>query len=209
MIVFAGTIGAGKSTYAGKLAEYLGTKVFYEPVEENPILDKYYQDPKKYAFSLQIYFLNQRFKNIKAAFFDNNNVLDRSIYEDELFTYLNVLNGNISEEEFGIYRDLLANMMEELDSLPKKVPDLLVFLDSSLDNAVKNIKKRGRVYEQPSSENGLYDYYRQLHSHYGQWYADYDQSPKMRLNVDNYDIHRPQDAQIIFDSIGTYLDKIQ
>ncbi|MGZ7259834.1 deoxynucleoside kinase, partial [Streptococcus pyogenes] len=78
------------------------------------------EDPDKYGFALQIYFLNKRFKSIKEAFFDQNNVLDRSIYEDALFTQINAENGNISQEEYQIYLELLANMMEELDTMPKK-----------------------------------------------------------------------------------------
>lgn len=59
LIVLAGTIGAGKSSLAAALGEHLGTEVFYEAVDNNPVLDLYYQDPKKYAFLLQIFFLNK------------------------------------------------------------------------------------------------------------------------------------------------------
>ena len=112
-------IGVGKTTYTYRLAEELGTQPFFEPVEENPILDKYYEDPDKYGFALQIYFLNKRFKMIKAAYHDDNNILDRSIYEDALFTYINTLKGSISEQEYDIYLELLDNMMEEIQGLPK------------------------------------------------------------------------------------------
>ena len=105
VIILAGMIGVGKTTYTYRLAEELGTQPFFEPVEENPILDKYYEDPDKYGFALQIYFLNKRFKMIKAAYYDDNNILDRSIYEDALFTYINTLKGSISEQEYNIYLD--------------------------------------------------------------------------------------------------------
>lgn len=99
MIVLAGTIGAGKSSLAKALGEHLGTEVYYEAVDNNPVLDLYYQDPKKYAFLLQIYFLNKRFESIKMAYTQENNVLDRSIFEDELFLTLNYKNGNITKTE--------------------------------------------------------------------------------------------------------------
>ena len=88
MIILAGMIGVGKTTYTSLLAQELGTTAFFEPVENNPILDKYYEDPEKYGFALQIYFLNKRFAAIKKAYKADNNVLDRSIYEDALLLLL-------------------------------------------------------------------------------------------------------------------------
>ena len=96
MLVLAGTIGAGKSSLAKALGEHFGTEVFYESVDDNPVLDLYYKDPQKYAFLLQIYFLNKRFRSIKKAYTDDNNVLDRSIFEDALFLNLNFKNGNVT-----------------------------------------------------------------------------------------------------------------
>lgn len=204
-------IGAGKSLYTKKLAEELGTKPFYEPVANNPILDKYYEDPAKYAFSLQIFFLNQRFKLIKKAFNENNNVLDRSIYEDELFTYVNLLQGNISEEEFSIYTDLVDNMMEELDSLPKKAPDLLIYLDTDIEHVLKNIEKRGRDYEQiDDSKEGkeLKAYYELLIENYVDWYDNYDKSPKIKIDAKKYNIHNPEDWDAVYNIIKKEIDNL-
>lgn len=191
-------IGAGKSLYTKKLSNELGTKAFYEPVANNPILDKYYAEPDKYAFSLQIFFLNQRFKLIKKAFNENNNVLDRSIYEDELFTYVNTLEGNISTEEFAIYTDLVDNMMEELEGLPKKAPDLLVYLDADIDHVLKNIKKRGREYEQVENDPGLLDYYKLLIDNYVGWFENYDKSPKIKIDAGQYDVNKEEDWQDVY-----------
>lgn len=201
MIVMAGMIGAGKTTYTTRIAEALGTQPFYEAVDENPILSKYYEDPDKYGFALQIYFLNKRFKSIKDAFFDQNNVLDRSIYEDALFTKINVENGNISQEEYQLYLELLANMMEELETLPKKAPDLMIYLEADFDHIMKNIRKRGRVYEQPSSDNGLLDYYRQLYTAYGKWFDGYDHGPKLKINASKYDVTQSADWTEVFTQI--------
>lgn len=209
MIVLAGMIGIGKTTYTEKLARELGTHAFYEPVDTNPILDKYYDDPDTYGFSLQIYFLNKRFKSIKEAYKDNNNVLDRSIYEDALFTRINTENGSISEEQFGVYLELLDNMMEEIDALPKKAPDLLVYLDGSFDHVLDNIKKRGRVYEQPEGNEGLIDYYRQLHNGYADWYREYDKGPKISIPTDKYDIHNPEDWNKVYDYIRREMKQLK
>ena len=89
MIVLAGTIGAGKTSLTQMLAEHLGTKAYYESVDDNPILPLFYQDPQKYGFLLQIYFLNRRLDEIKEAAQHKLSVLDRSIFEDNLLFRLN------------------------------------------------------------------------------------------------------------------------
>lgn len=179
----AGMIGAGKSTYTEMISRRLGTEAFFESVDYNPILDKFYDNPQKWAFSLQIYFLNTRFRSIKAALTDDNNVLDRSIYEDALFTRVNHLQGNISKEEMDIYNDLLANMMEELEGMPKKAPDLLIYLDGSFETILDHIRKRGREFEQIEDDSELLSYYELLFKNYEQWYQEYDQSPKIKINT--------------------------
>ena len=184
----AGMIGAGKSTYTEMISRRLGTEAFFESVDYNPILDKFYDNPQKWAFSLQIYFLNTRFRSIKAALTDDNNVLDRSIYEDALFTRVKHLQGNISQEEMDIYNDLLANMMEELEGMPKKAPDLLIYLDGSFETILDHIRKRGREFEQIEDDSELLSYYELLFKNYEQWYQEYDQSPKIKINIDTFDI---------------------
>ena len=146
MIIMSGTIGAGKSNLTKILSEHLGTKPFYEPVEENPILPLYYADMKRYTFLLQIYFLNKRFRMIKQAMQDDNNVLDRSIYEDSLFFHMNAEKGRATKEEVDVYDDLLENMMEELPyAAAKKAPDLLVHIDVSLDTSGAVITNRSKM----------------------------------------------------------------
>ena len=184
----AGMIGAGKSTYTEMISRRLGTEAFFESVDYNPILDKFYDNPQKWAFSLQIYFLNTRFRSIKAALTDDNNILDRSIYEDALFTRVNHLQGNISQEEMDIYNDLLANMMEELEGMPKKAPDLLIYLDGSFETILDHIRKRGREFEQIEDDSELLTYYELLFKNYEQWYQEYDQSPKIKINIVTFDI---------------------
>ena len=71
---------------------------------------------------LQIYFLNELFKLIKQALKNNKNVLDSSIYEDELFTRINLMEGNITQVEYDVYKDLLDNMLEEIEDMAQKIP---------------------------------------------------------------------------------------
>lgn len=211
VIVLAGMIAAGKSTVSAKLANELNSKVLIEPVDENPILPFYYKDKEKYAFLLQIYFLNERFKLIKKALADNKNVLDRSIYEDELFTRINLMEGNISQVEYDVYADLLENMLEEIQDMPKKAPDLLVYLDISFDKFLENLSKRGRDFEQidESTEKGKKDlaYFKLLHSEYENWYQDYDVSPKIRIDMNKYDVTRYEDWKVVFGLIMDAFDQ--
>ncbi|MEJ6400033.1 deoxynucleoside kinase [Nicoliella lavandulae] len=204
MILLAGTIGAGKSSLTGRLAKHLGTKAFYEPVNDNPVLPLFYQDKEKYGFLLQIYFLNKRFQMIKQAQQEDNNVLDRSIYEDALFTDLNHQLGNINDTEAAIYHDLLDNMLEELPlAANKKRPDLLVYIEVSLETQLNRIQMRGRDFEQSDE---LLDYYRKLRVAYQEWFENYDISPKIKIDGDKYDfVNNPADLATVLKQIDTKL----
>ncbi|GAB6635911.1 deoxynucleoside kinase [Streptococcus uberis] len=209
LIVLAGTIGAGKSSLAAALGEHLGTEVFYEAVDNNPVLDLYYQDPKKYAFLLQIFFLNKRFKSIKEAYKADNNILDRSIFEDELFLTLNYKNGNVTKTELEIYQELLGNMLEELEGMPKKRPDLLIYIDVSFDKMLERIEKRGRSFEQVDDNPGLEDYYAQVHGEYPDWYENYHVSPKMKIDGNQLDfVQNPEDLKTVLEMVDTKLKEL-
>lgn len=209
MIVLAGLIGAGKSSLAKILGEQLHSTVFYEAVDNNPVLDLYYQNPKQYAFLLQIYFLNKRFKAIKEASQLKNSILDRSIFEDDLFLTLNYKNGNVSSIECETYKELLANMLEELDEIPKKTPDILIYIDISFDKMLERIKKRGREYEQIENHPELYHYYQQLFHEYQSWIKSYQHSSKLIIDGDHYDfVENTNDKNDVLEIIINSLNKL-
>ncbi len=217
VLVLSGVIGSGKSSLTKILADHLGTEAFYEKVKDNPVLPLFYKGNKiaeakraagqrdatnPYAFLLQIYFLNTRFHSIKAALTDDNNVLDRSIYEDEIFMRMNTDQGHATKEEYLIYKDLLDNMLEELEGMPKKHPDLLVNIHVSYDTMIKRIAKRGRQYEQIQQDPSLVTYYKDLIDYYDTWYQNYDASAKIQIDGDRYDfIENPKDQQIILKTL--------
>lgn len=209
VIITAGMIGVGKTTLTAKIADHLHTKAFFEPVGENPVLPLYYKDPKQYGFLLQIYFLNKRFSMIKQALSDDNNVLDRSIYEDALFTKENNAEGNISDTELDVYLKLLDNMMSDLNKLPKKAPDLMVYSETSFETILYRIKKRGRDYEQIDNNPELKDYYYKMWSAYQDWYQEYDASPKMKIDLDKYDLEDPQNVATVLGMIDEQLAQIR
>ncbi|TRW65185.1 deoxynucleoside kinase [Lactococcus lactis] len=197
VLVLAGKIGAGKSSLTEMLAEELKTQAFYESVDDNKVLPLFYENPQKYAFLLQIYFLNKRFDSIKRALSDNNNVLDRSIYEDSLLFHLNADLGRADETEVEVYDDLLNNMLEEIDSLSfKKRPDLLIHVKVSFDKMLERIKKRGRQFEQLEYDPSLYDYYKELNSRYDTWFEDFDICPKIQIDGDKYDFVEDEQSKI-------------
>mgnify|MGYP005763059185 FL=1 len=209
VIITAGMIGVGKTTLTGKIAEHLNTQAFFEPVGENPVLPLYYKNPKQYGFLLQIYFLNKRFSMIKKALADDNNVLDRSIYEDALFTKENNRAGNISDTELKVYLQLLDNMMADLKQLPKKAPDLMVYSETTFDTILYRIKKRGRDYEQIDNKPELKDYYYKMWSAYKQWYEEYDASPKMKIDLDRYNLEDEQNVATVLAMIDDRLKELR
>lgn len=197
LIVVGGMIGLGKTSVTKLLADTLHGEAFYESVDDNPILPLFYKSNEediqkyRYPFLLQLYFLNKRFELIKKACLKNNNVLDRSIYEDLYFCQKNMELGRISKLEMDIYKDLLNNMMEEIDGLPKKAPDLMVYLTGSFDTVLNRIKKRGRKFELDKS---LIDYYKYIWSGYDDWvYNSYDKSDVITIDMDTMDIVNNED----------------
>ncbi|MBN1042116.1 deoxynucleoside kinase [Clostridium botulinum] len=210
LITVGAMIGAGKSSLAKIIGEHFGTDVFYESVDNNPILPLFYTasddeiQQKRYPFLLQLWFLNTRFKSIKKALVNDNNVLDRSIYEDWYFAKVNRNLGRISDLEFNIYEELLNNMLEELDELPKKAPDLMIYLSGRFETILDRIRKRGRGYELDES---LVSYYKTLWEGYDAWVNEhYNASEVLIINIDKYDYvnnenHKKEVIKLIEDKL--------
>lgn len=203
MLVLAGTIGAGKTSLTQMLSKHLGTPAYYESVEHNRILPLFYKDPKKYAFLLQIDFLNRRMDDIKKAWKNDESVLDRSIFEDSLLFHLNADLGRATETEVTIYDSLLQNMMQELPETPhSKNPNLLIHINISFETMLKRIQKRGRSYEQIDNDPSLYQYYKDLNARYQKWFAAYDKSPKIQIDGDKCDfVEKDADKNRVIDLI--------
>ena len=203
LITVAGMIGGGKSSLTKLITEEFNGIAYYENAN-SPILQKFYtasqeeQEAKRYPFLLQLEFLNSRFKMIKQCLLEGDNpkvnTLDRSIYEDQYFMEVNHKLGRISDEEAEIYTNLLNNMLEELEELPKKSPDLLIYLKGSYETFKHRIQNRGRSFEAIDEETDAYFY--ELWKNYDAWVEDcYKASPVVIIDIDKYDyVNNEEDA---------------
>lgn len=220
-IVIGGMIGLGKTSVADTLNAYfqhkgVDSKVFYETVDDNPILPLYYEltpeelDAKRIPFLLQLFFLNKRFKTVKDCIDWHEPIFtiqDRSIYEDWYFAYVNKKLGRISDLEFNIYEDLVDNMMEELSQLPKKAPDLMVYLKGSFDTVVNRIMARGRSFE---INPELKEYYFEVWKGYDEWVIDhYNASEVLIVDMDTTDVvNNDLDAERVCREVEEKLNEI-
>lgn len=214
MLVVGGMIGLGKTSVAEMISEHFNSTVFYESVEDNKILPLFYTasekeiQEKRYPFLLQLWFLDTRFRAIKKALVDDNNVLDRSIYEDWYFAKKNLELGRISDLEMEVYNNLLENMLEELKELPKKSPDLMIYLKGSFETVLNRINKRGREYEVDES---LEKYYRFLWEGYDEWVQNhYKASEIFVVDMDRIDIvNNPEDRIFVLNGIEEKLKELR
>lgn len=199
MIVIEGVVGVGKSSLMNVIAQQ-GYEPFEEPVVDNPVLDKFYYDRERYSFPLQVFFLNKRFEHIKKAKDVTRAVMDRSIYGDAIFARMLNLSDEMSDEEFQIYTELLQNMLEHVH-----VPKLMIYLEISVDEAMRRIAKRGRDYEQVVER----EYWEKLNTEYRKYFDNYDLSPILTINVDNLDFeNNPEDKAYVLGLIDEKLKSL-
>lgn len=157
-IGISGLIGAGKSTLAKALGETLNLPVHYEPVMDNVYLEDFYKDMKKYAFPMQIFLLNKRFKQQQQIIWQGQGgVLDRTIYEDGVFARMLRDSGHLDERDYRTYMELFQNMSNFMQK-----PNIIVHLDVTPEESLRRINLRAR-----SCEDSIpLDYLTALHAAY-------------------------------------------
>ena len=139
-IGIAGMIGAGKSTLATSLAQHLGIKAYYEPVENNEYLEDYYNDMKKYSFAMQVYLLTRRFQQHQEIIWRGESaVQDRTIYEDSVFAAMLAESGLMDERDYRTYVQLFRYMSNFMCK-----PNVIVYLDVKPERSLERIKMRSR-----------------------------------------------------------------
>lgn len=165
-IAIAGNIGSGKTTLTKMLAKRYGWIPRFEPVDNNPYLEDFYADMNRWSFNLQVYFLNKRFREVVEISKCNDTIIqDRTIFEDARIFAPNLHNqGYMSDRDFNNYSDLFDLMMSLVG-----LPDLMIYIRSTIPNLIAQIGKRGREYEQTMR----IDYLQCLNDLYEEWIKNY------------------------------------
>ncbi len=191
-IAIEGVIGVGKTSLAHLLAERLNGRLVMEKPEENPFLEDFYRNSAAYAFQTQIFFLLSRYKQQKEFpqqdLFHPITIADYLFAKDKIFAHI-----NLSENELVLY-DHIIELMEP--GIPK--PDLVIYLQSSTDRLMKNIKIRGRDYEKPMTE----EYIRTLNEAYNHFFFNYHETPLLVVNSSRIDfVNKEKDLENLIDVI--------
>lgn len=195
-VAIAGNIGAGKTTLCSLLGKHFEWDVHFESTEDNPYLSDFYTDMKRWAFNLQIYFLNNRYSQILEILQGDRTVVqDRTIYEDAYIFAPNLHHmGLMSKRDFDNYQDLFRTMSSQIQP-----PDLLIYLRAGIPTLVDHIQSRGREYEGSMS----LDYLKKLNERYENWISNYTDGRLLIINSDDLDFaNNPED-------LGEVLNMVQ
>ena len=188
MIMIDGNIGAGKTTISRILSEKYNLQLYEELVNKKTenILNRFYKDMTRWAFTLQVHFLNERFKMIKEAM-TYPSVIDRSVYGDLCFAKVLHDDGHMTDEEYSVYRTLFSNIEPHFEK-----PDSIIYLHTIPEKALERIHKRGRESEQ----NIPLSYLRKLDSSYQEWLSTYDGEVKV------FDFNKDDTYDDVIDYVG-------
>ena len=149
-IAIEGNIGAGKTTLSTMLSQRFGSKLILEQFADNPFLPKFYTEPRKHAFPLELFFLAERYHQLKDHFSSPDLFRQRTISDYFIGKSLVFAKTNLEADELRLFRNLYDIMFS---NLPK--PDLLIYLHLDTEDLQRNIKKRGRSYEQSIEDTYL------------------------------------------------------
>lgn len=191
-IAIEGVIGAGKTTLAQLLAERNNARLVLEQFEDNPFLPKFYENKQRYAFQTQLAFLASRFKQQQRVtsrdLFDEFIISDYIFEKDRIFARL-----NLDEDEMGLY-DNIYSIMTGISAKP----DLVIYLQSTVERLMSNINKRGRNYEKHITP----DYLQDLSDSYNQFFYHYNKAPLIIINATEIDfVNNPNHLSYIEEQI--------
>jgi deoxyadenosine/deoxycytidine kinase len=198
-LAIAGNIGSGKTTLTDLLAKQYKWEARFEDADDNPYLSDFYEDMQRWSFSLQVYFLNSRFKQVIDIRKSGKTVIqDRTIYEDASIFAPNLhAMGLMSTRDFKNYQSLFKLMSSFIQP-----PDLLIYLRADVPKLVKQIQLRGREYENTIR----IDYLTRLNERYEAWITDYNLGKLMILDVNDKDFAvNPKDLSEVINKIDAEL----
>lgn len=191
-IAVEGVIGAGKTSLAKRIGERLNAKLIFEQFDNNPFLEKFYVDRKRFAFQTQMFFLINRFKQQQELhqedLFSEHLVCDYIFEKDRIFAYL-----NLSKDELNLYESIYPLLARTL-----RKPDLVIFLQSSTDRLIYNIKKRNRKFERAITRS----YLEELSDAYTHYFFRYNSTPLLIVNSTEIDfVNSDSDFEELFKQI--------
>lgn len=192
-IVIEGPIGVGKTSLANKLAQEFGSELLLEKAEDNPFLANFYQNPRQYALSAQLYFLLQRAQQVQdfrqSDLFRGSYVADFMVDKDRLFAQI-----TLNQDELELYQKIYTHL-----TLNAPRPDLVIYLQAPLATLRERITRRGIEYEQQIRD----DYLLRLSESYTRFFYDYDESVLLTVNTQSVDlINNDEDFEAILEKIG-------
>ena len=171
-IVVEGPIGCGKTSLAKRLAERLNARVILEDAKANPFLPLFYRDMKRYALSTQLFFLFQRVQQLEDVrqpdLFGKPIVTDFTLAKDPLFARL-----TLDDAEYALYNKIYEHVRPQAP-----VPDLVIYLQASIETLIHRVRKRGNAFEAGIGE----DYLRRLSDAYTRYFHNYTDSPMLIVN---------------------------
>ena len=198
-IVIAGNIGSGKTTLTRMLAKHYGWIPKYEPVMENPYLEDYYKDLKRWSFNTEVFFLKERFRHmLEINILTETTIQDRGIYEGVyIFAANNHRQGHMTDKDYHTYMELFGLMTDIVH-----YPDLMIYLKASIPHLVRNIQKRGRECEQSMA----LEYLKGVNDLYDQFITQAYKGRVLTIEVDGMDYeHSEQDFMQITNKIDELL----
>ncbi|QOI96746.1 MAG: deoxynucleoside kinase [Flammeovirgaceae bacterium] len=201
-IAICGNIGCGKTSLVEKLSKHYGWTPLYESVDKNPYLRDFYNDMTRWAFHLQIYFLNSRFRQVNEIRANKKTTIqDRTIYEDAYIFAANLhASGHINERDYQSYLDIFNSM---INFVPP--PDLLIYLRSDIPKLVRQIQKRGRDFEYAMR----LDYLKNLNEYYEKWISSYKLGRLLIINTNDLDfVERIDDFAFIVSRVDLELNNL-
>ena len=201
-IAIAGNIGSGKTTLTKLLAKHYGYRPLFESTDNNPYINSFYEDMRRWSFNLQIYFLHTRFKQLVDIRKTGANIIqDRTLYEDAYIFAPNLhAMGLMNTRDFENY-----TQMFELVSSFIQPPDLLIYLRGDVPSLIRQIQKRGREYE-----NAIrLDYLTSLNQRYENWINEYDKGKMLVVNIEELNFaDNPEDLGVVINKIDAEFNNL-
>ncbi len=195
-IVIEGNIGAGKTSLSHKIAEQYNAKLILEQFANNPFLPKFYKDPDKYSFPLEMSFLADRYNQLKKELSETDLFKSFTIADYYFMKSLIFSKQTLKDDEYSLYRQFFHIIY---NSLPK--PDLYVYLHSNVDKLLSNIKSRGREYEQEISA----DYLQKIQDSYFEFFKQQQELSFLVIDTNSIDfVNNLDDYNKVSDTIFNF-----